>query len=52
MLSHFIRVFGKNRFEVWVFKQEASCFEETFFHSLSALPEFSFSAAWLYPSPD
>lgn len=37
MLCHFKRVFMKNRFEEWTFKQEASCFEEAFFCSLSAL---------------
>lgn len=34
-LCHFKRVFMKNRFEEWMFKQEASCFEEAFFYPLS-----------------
>lgn len=49
MLSNFKRVFAKNRFAEWMFKQEASCFEETFFYSLSALPEFSVQLDFTLP---
>lgn len=34
--SQFRKVFAKNTFEEWLFKQEASCFEETFFYFCSS----------------